>query len=336
MNSLINPQQIFAWARDITAQSDYHALTHHFLGLLEHLPQVEHVAAYEIYGGSNRKACEANSVCEQLIRRFPLELSAKEQESNAELLDEINSVNGFHPCQPNADGLFTRIVVSIRDVTGPDRALVLGGKFDVENVGLIENLVALYRNQVALHDGRERDVLTKLLNRQSFDRRLVRVCEYFQQHPVEDFEQDNSSWLAILDIDHFKRINDTFGHLYGDEVLLIFSQLLEKHFRYNDFLFRFGGEEFVVILNLVNRVNAEATFNRFRENIAEYPFPTVGQVTISIGMVHVDSAIMPTTLLDWADQAMYQAKRDGRNRLRVYQGDDSRLEVEGQCEPYLF
>jgi len=54
--------------------------------------------------------------------------------------------------------------------------------------------------------------------------------------------QDKGSWIAMLDIDHFKVVNDSFGHLYGDEVLLYFSQIMEKSFRYNDFLFRFGGE----------------------------------------------------------------------------------------------
>ncbi len=333
-NSQINQQQIFAWAIALTSQPDYHTLTYYFLEILGQLAEVEQAAAYEIYGGSNRQTGQANSSCEQLIRRFPLDLDGEIDEENVEILKEINQSEGLSPNTPDTDSLFSRVVVSMRGMTGPDRALLLTGKFNTESLNLLDNLVALYKNQIALHDSKERDTLTKLLNRQSFNQRLTQVCEYFQQHPIDDIEHDKSSWLALLDIDHFKRINDGFGHLYGDEVLLIFSQLLEKNFRYNDFLFRFGGEEFVVILNLVNKAAAEATFERFRETVANHPFPTVGQVTISIGMVHIDSATMPTTLLDRADQAMYQAKNEGRNQLKIY--ENSTPEAEFNHEPDLF
>ncbi|MDD2758921.1 MAG: GGDEF domain-containing protein, partial [Methylomonas sp.] len=154
---------------------------------------------------------------------------------------------------------------------------------------------------------------------QTFDKRLLQICEHYMRQPVQDVRFSKSSWFAILDIDHFKRVNDTFGHLYGDEVLLLFSQMMEKHFRYNDFLFRFGGEEFVVILNLADQASAESVFERFRQRIAEHEFPTVGQVTVSIGVTHVDSAIMPSILLDRADKALYHAKASGRNQVIVYE-----------------
>ncbi len=337
MDNSINQQQIFNWAIQLTSQPDYHALTYYFLDLLEHLPGVDQVFAYEIYGGSKRKTGEASSVSDQLIRRFPLELSEENDEETSELLAELNTAKDFTPGQADAEGFVGRVIACIREVSGPNRALLVLGKLSPPQLELLDNLICLYRNQVALHDSKERDTLTKLPNRQSFDRRLMQVCEFFLRHPITDTQQNKSSWLAILDIDHFKRINDTFGHLYGDEVLLIFSQLMEKHFRFNDFLFRFGGEEFVVILNLVNQANAEATFERFRNVVAEHEFPTVGQVTISIGLVHIDSAIMPSTLLDRADQAMYYAKNHGRNQLRIYQpGDGHAAKLTENHEPDLF
>ncbi|WP_306306215.1 GGDEF domain-containing protein [Methylomonas koyamae] len=137
---------------------------------------------------------------------------------------------------------------------------------------------------------------------------MLQVCEYFRMHPIQDRCQEKSSWIAMLDIDNFKRINDTYGHLYGDEVLLVFSQAMEKHFRYNDFLFRFGGEEFVVILNLVNQADAEATFERFRAAIERHRFPISGPVTVSIGLTHIDHLTLPIHLLDRADKALYQPK----------------------------
>lgn len=319
MNPSINQHQIFAWMDQLTIQPDYHSLTHSFIDLLLQLPKVDQATAYEVYGGKNRKACETCSVCEQLVRRFPIDLADEANEQHEGLLADFNSANDLVPSQPNEDGFFTRVVASVRDGVGPNRALLLQGRFDSDALELMARLIKLYQNLIGLHDSKERDTLTKLPNRQSFDRRLMQICEYYLQQPPLNPQLSKSSWFAMLDIDHFKRINDTFGHLYGDEVLLIFSQLMEKHFRYNDFLFRFGGEEFVVILNLSDLVNAEAVFERFRQRVAEYEFPTVGKVTVSIGLTHIDTAIMPSILLDRADKALYHAKGNGRNQVVVYE-----------------
>lgn len=311
----INPKRVMEWAIQLTAQPDYNALTFAFLDILEQMPEVHQVIAYEIYGNSDNNG----AVCEQLIRRFPLDLSDTEQEENLELLKEINSTENISPSLPDEDGVFARAVISIHDLAGPNRALVLKGRFEPLALVLLSDLAVLYRNQVSLHDCMERDALTKLPNRQSFYKRLMQVCEYYLQHPITSIAQDRSSWIAVLDIDHFKRVNDTYGHLYGDEVLLIFSQLLEKHFRYNDFLFRFGGEEFVVIINLVNQEVAESTFDRFRHTVEQHVFGAVGKVTVSIGVAHVDNNIMPVTLLERADKALYYAKEHGRNQVRMFE-----------------
>ena len=319
MDLNLSREQIFTWADQLTEQPDYHALTHHFLALLQGMPNVESAVAFEVYGGKNRKACETCSVCEQMVRRFPIDLAEEVSEEHGELLAELDYQQKMVPSQQDPNGLYTRVVAVIAEAAGPNRALLLKGRFDQEALALLASLIKLYQNLVCLHDSKERDTLTKLPNRQSFDSRLMQICEYYQQQPVRDVEFSNSSWFAMLDIDHFKQVNDRFGHLYGDEVLLTFSQLMEKHFRYNDFLFRFGGEEFVVILNLSNQANAEAVLERFRLAVANYVFPTVGRVTVSIGMTHIDTAIMPSILLDRADKALYHAKAHGRNRLVVFE-----------------
>jgi diguanylate cyclase len=314
--SIINPKRVMEWAIQLTAQPDYNTLTFAFLDMLEQLPEVQQVIAYEIYGSDRNRS---GAVCEQLIRRFPLDLSDNEQEQDVALLKEINNTESVSPSMPDEDGVFKRVVISIRDLAGPNRALVLKGHFEPISLVLLSDLASIYRNQVSLHDCMERDPLTKLPNRQSFYKRLMQVCEYYLQHPIESMELDRSSWIAVLDIDHFKRINDTYGHLYGDEVLLIFSQLLEKHFRYNDFLFRFGGEEFVVILNLLNMEGALASFNRFRETVAQHVFGAVGTVTVSIGVAHIARNTMPVSLLERADKALYYAKDHGRNQVRMFE-----------------
>jgi len=336
MNPKFSRQQIFAWADQLTQQPDYQALTHYFLDLLHQLPGIGQATAFEVYGGRNRKTCETCSVCEQMVRRFPIDLAEDGLENHEDLLTEFNSGQDLVASEPDSNGRISRVVAVIRKVAGPNRALLIKGSLDKDTLELIGDLIKLYQNLVGLHDSKERDTLTKLPNRQSFDKRLMQICEYYQRQPVVDPKISKSSWFALLDIDHFKQINDNFGHLYGDEVLLIFSQLMEKHFRYNDFLFRFGGEEFVVILNLSDQDNAEAVFERFRKLIADYAFPTVGRVTVSIGVTHIDTAIMPSILLDRADKALYHAKANGRNQVVVYEKTAQLMLENPSSEPDLF
>lgn len=335
MNAHPDYRQISNWAIALSEQPDYQGLTYRFLHLLEELPWIGKAVAYEVYGERNLKTGEARCTSEQLVRRFPLDFTEQPQEEEIDLLNEFNSSADLKPSKPNPAGLFTRIVAPVRELGGPDRALLLKGEFDSSALALLADLIALYRNLVALHDSKERDPLTKLPNRQSFDARMLQVCEYFRMHPIQDRCLEKSSWIAMLDIDHFKRINDSYGHLYGDEVLLVFSQAMEKHFRYNDFLFRFGGEEFVVILNLVNQADAEATFERFRAAIERHQFPIAGQVTVSIGLTHIDHLTLPIHLLDRADKALYQAKASGRNKLVAYRNLDPAIGRVG-TEPEVF
>lgn len=312
-------RQFFSWTIQLTAQQDYQALTHSYLDILAEIPWIDSAIAYEIYIHERKNLGETSAVRERLIRRFPLDFTRNTEEDNSNLLARFDDTADRNFSAPDKSGLHRWAIFSIKGGSGPDRAIHLEGAFDQERLDLLDNLRAVYRNLVILHDSKERDVLTKLPNRQSLDARLVQVCEHYSGYQIIDITQEKSSWIAILDIDHFKRVNDNFGHLYGDEVLLIFSQLMGKCFRYNDYIFRFGGEEFVVILNLISQEAAISTFNRFREAVANYNFPTVGQVTVSIGVTHVDSISMPTTQLDHADKALYHAKDTGRNRVILYE-----------------
>lgn len=319
MNLNLTAQQIFSWTLQLSAQSDYQALTHSFLNILAEIPWIDNVAAYEIYTHEKRKPGETSTVRELLIRQFPLDFTRNDEEDHNNLLAEIDHTIDLNLSPQDESGLYAWAIYSVRGSGGPERAIHLEGAFDLDMLDLLGNLRGIYRNLVILHDTKERDMLTKLPNRQSLDARLLQVCEHYSDYRVIDMAEEKCSWIAILDIDHFKRVNDTFGHLYGDEVLLIFSQLMGKCFRYNDFLFRFGGEEFVVILNLATQDMAIEAFNRFRQAIADYNFPTVGRVTVSIGVTRVDGASMPTTQLDHADKALYYAKDNGRNRVVLYE-----------------
>lgn len=180
----------------------------------------------------------------------------------------------------------------------------------------LDPVLQIYQNFLGLLHDHQRDTLTGLLNRRTFDSRILKILAGMHSHGGRAGETQPPAYcLAILDIDHFKRINDRFGHLYGDEVLLLFAALMEKSFRDNDLLFRFGGEEFVVILSEAALAQAERALNRFREAVAAYAFPQVGQVTASIGVTQLRPQDLPADIIDRADAALYYAKQHGRNRV---------------------
>ncbi|MBF0161166.1 MAG: GGDEF domain-containing protein [Magnetococcales bacterium] len=163
------------------------------------------------------------------------------------------------------------------------------------------------------------DPLTGLRNRQFFDiafgklfTSLQKIGRRQHEHPFQ------GAFLALLDIDHFKKVNDTYGHLMGDEVLVLFARIMTECFRDKDTTFRFGGEEFVVLLHDISPAMAEVALNRFRIAVASYTFSQVGQVTVSIGAVQVEAGELAGTLIEKADQALYYSKSNGRNQVSLH------------------
>jgi len=329
----VTAEQAFEWAERLTRQRDFNALTKEIDVILGGLPSVRQVAIYEVYAGKQVRSSD-NSAVERVVRRFPVDFATIEHHDEfADLLNTMVIASDVQLVDYKSERL---VLLHIPNSIGPDRTILLKAEISDQLIELCKYLLAIYANQVQLHDNKERDLLTRLPNRQSFDMRLFQVCEYFREHHLSDAVQDKGSWIAMLDIDHFKAVNDSFGHLYGDEVLLHFSQIMEKSFRYNDFLFRFGGEEFIVILNLVDMVSAREVFERFRETIAQFKFPTVGRVTVSIGVTHIDSNALPASLLDYADKALYHAKGSGRNQVVFYEDMDIEMPVEDDSDIELF
>ena len=194
---------------------------------------------------------------------------------------------------------------------------------------LQEGLLRIYQNYCVLLHESQRDQLTGLLNRKTFDESINKICKLeLTEKTMEGGperrrrHQDGKSrlfWLGMIDIDHFKRVNDTFGHLYGDEVLLLVARLIQQCFRADDLLFRFGGEEFVAIVCGSGKEGSRLAFERLRATIENYPFPQVGRVTISVGVVQITDDMVVPTLLDRADQALYYAKNSGRNQVFFYE-----------------
>jgi diguanylate cyclase (GGDEF)-like protein len=188
-------------------------------------------------------------------------------------------------------------------------------------------ILRIYRNFESLLDYSERDTLTGLLNRKTFDEFFLRLAaEVANGHLPPRLgggrRADNAAqaFLGVIDIDHFKRVNDTHGHLIGDEVLLLLSRQLRACFRFYDRLFRFGGEEFVVLVRCASADDAPSIFERLRAAVAAYRFPRVGQVTVSIGLSNLRAGDTPSAAFERADKALYWAKQNGRNRVADFDG----------------
>ncbi|MFS2022156.1 GGDEF domain-containing protein [Massilia sp. CT11-137] len=198
--------------------------------------------------------------------------------------------------------------------------------FSHETVYVIGGIVGVYRNFQNLLDYSERDSLTGLLNRKTFDDQLARMLQNAHERDPRlpgqperrQHHAQEKQWLAVVDVDHFKAVNDKFGHLYGDEVLILIANLLQSSFRAQDRVFRFGGEEFVVLLRSTTLDNAWKIIERFRINVESHVFPQVGRVTVSVGFVSISAYDSPVVTLGHADQALYYAKSNGRNRACHY------------------
>lgn len=193
---------------------------------------------------------------------------------------------------------------------------------NAEQVRLINSILRIYHNMQGLLDYSERDTLTGLLNRKTFDESFLRIAtERASAAPAPPSSEArragaaSTGWLAVIDIDHFKRVNDNYGHLIGDEVLLLLSRLMRSNFRFHDHLYRFGGEEFVVLMRCHDPTQAASALERLRSRAEAYGFPQVGRITVSVGFTQLRAGDTPSAAFERADKAVYWVKQNGRNQV---------------------
>jgi diguanylate cyclase (GGDEF)-like protein len=205
---------------------------------------------------------------------------------------------------------------------------------------VLSGMLSIYTNFLSLLNESQTDELTGLANRKTFDSAISKVFDSLPQ-PFDEVDNERRElfdgdatksadrfWLAIVDIDHFKQVNDRFGHLYGDEILIHLAQIIRSSFRRQDLQFRFGGEEFVILLSGESKQVCENVLERFRLNVEEYDFPSVNNITVSIGVIEFKRSVFHKTSFDQADQALYFSKKNGRNKTTFYEDMVSRGEVE--------
>lgn len=265
-------------------------------------------ASGELVAGVNLMRAEHEDLIDQQV--MPLHTRAFKEVS---VVQESNEA-GFRTVLPMAS---EREVEGVVELVG-DMPL----DYNMQRVALA--VLRIHRNFSSLLDYSERDTLTGLLNRKSFDETFLRatVHEATVQFEVNPDERRQAArrrhWLGVIDVDRFKLVNDRFGHLIGDEVLVLVARIMRSTFRFHDRLYRFGGEEFVVLLTAHDEEGACAAFERLRLHMEQFSFPRVGQVTVSIGYTDVRPGDTPQAAFERADRAVYYAKENGRNQVHSH------------------
>ncbi len=186
-----------------------------------------------------------------------------------------------------------------------------------------ENLDLAMKNRV-LAEVSARDALTGLYNRWY-------VMEKIESEMNRSLRHGSPVAVLMLDIDHFKRINDSFGHAAGDSVLRSFGQVLRESCRVYDVPGRYGGEEFCIVLPETRIGNTTVVAERIRERLASSRFDVGSDqvaITASIGIAGMDSpaeegVVTSSALIERADRALYSAKHRGRNRIEVWPTETS-------------
>jgi diguanylate cyclase (GGDEF)-like protein len=196
-----------------------------------------------------------------------------------------------------------------------ERENLLASFKDINNrVSSLESKLTTYKQR--LNEQRFKsllDGLTKLPNRAAFDERFEHEFQLF-------LSQGSELTLVVIDVDHFKSINDRYGHSAGDKTLQVIAKALQKSVRKSDFIARYGGEEFVLLMTGMPLEKAVAPLEKLRKTIQSIPFKfkdTQVEITISIGATQLKKGDTQLIAFDRAGEALYTAKNEGRNSVCI-------------------
>jgi len=198
-----------------------------------------------------------------------------------------------------------------------DRTVVV--KDDENNVthylGYLSDITEFKNYQNRLEELSKTDQLTKVRNRLYID-------ESLQKQYYRFFRNDERCSLILIDIDFFKDINDTFGHVAGDLFLVEFSTILKNHVRESDIVGRWGGEEFLIILPHTQQNEAKHVAETLKKLISDFTFSKVGHRTASFGISEFQTGLNSEQVLDNADKALYTSKDNGRNQITCFENKE--------------
>ena len=332
--------QIFQSVIEMTEQRDLDSLEYSLIATLGELCPFSSMTLYKLttadYADDIESSIHLDITVEEGSKRFAWRTHVR-IDSHVEALSEcvhakamtthITDETGYEywfPIKINGDVVSVLGLVAICDIA--------------ESLPMVSGFIKIYENYLFILNESERDKLTGLLNRKTFDSKLARLLQTQKNYQLSEgderrnYHPEDTAWLVIIDVDHFKSVNDIYGHVYGDEVLLHLSQIMKGFFRSTDLLFRFGGEEFVIILEPVPTEMAQHTLEAFRKKVEGYSFPLVGSLTVSIGYISITQSDFPLTALDNADKALYYAKEHGRNCIYRYEDLIASGEIHGALE----
>ncbi len=180
--------------------------------------------------------------------------------------------------------------------------------FSMEYLLLFHNITKIVGETNKVIRLAEHDALTGIYNR-------VKLNTLFPDFIYNANRYDKDFAIILFDIDHFKRINDTYGHNIGDSVLIELTYMIKNLLRDSDIFVRWGGEEFIIVLQVASISDASKLASRLRKNLEEHPFLHVGKVTCSFGVTAFRDGDTQIILLERADEALYEAKDNGRNQV---------------------
>lgn len=301
----------------LTEQTSARALKETFISLMSDYLQSEHVCLYEIHtirddDGNGVRMNAVIAVDSLDHSREPLYLD------NEKALQECYEQKMIVLDKDDTNGL-RHIVFPIKEQDIITHLVSMRYRDSDASRNLYEYFIRIFNNQLYLINSKDQDHLTGFLNRQAYNRMINPLLFQSLRNEIYLEKRKLYTFLALMDIDYFKRINDRFGHIIGDEVLIIFSQIVRGVFRHDDILFRYGGEEFVIILKDINHEYALNVFERCRKKIEEHVFPQIGHISVSIGYTNISGNRDPLVVIDRADQALYYAKDQGRNKTCFYE-----------------
>lgn len=255
--------------------------------------------------------------------------AAEQQQANGTLAEAYRALADIHERRGDLAGALQHFKAFVRHYEGllhdkadrasraalvafeVDRVKRERARYQRRNAELLELQRQLETQNARLRELALRDPLTSLRNR--------RYLEDYLDDALSRAERYGHTFsLIVLDIDHFKQINDTYSHTVGDDVLVAMARLLTGQLRHADIIARYGGEEFIIVLPETGPSQALVTAEKLRQAVENYPWHTLARglaVTISCGVTAYNPGTSLEALLQLADRALYRAKGDGRNRV---------------------
>ncbi|NWG39142.1 MAG: GGDEF domain-containing protein [Hydrogenophilaceae bacterium] len=254
---------------------------------------------------------------------------------------------------PNPHELWMRCVVIVLLLVFAWHARRLGNKL-VDSMDLLKEQEHELGNHRDMHHvlKRQTDELARKVMREASEKEELRKLAYldpltglYNRRRIEEIldasrmtERLSHNGLCVLlcDIDHFKSVNDQFGHFAGDRVLVRIGQLLKDHFRRGDAVGRWGGEEFLVVLPNLTQAEAEVISENFRARVEREYHPPKGKLTVSLGLAMLKPDELTESLLKRADRALMLAKQNGRNRMYICEcvNESKEPAVQHDCKPF--